>query len=147
MRPASSQVLPCFGVLGGRCPIIGRWSLVDSRRGLSIAVCNYNCMCLCGIAYYWGWGKVSPSPSQQARLTHSQQLASHTYADLPQDTVEGVSTNLESSRANLYTMEGHNSLNTKSGIQVACRDDEGEVVRHTQAACSSPRWALHHRGV
>ena len=65
-------------------------------------------------------------------------LASHTYADLPQDTVEGVSTNPGPSRANLYTMEGHNSLNTKSGIQVACREDEGEVVRHTQAACSSP---------
>ena len=52
--------------------------------------------------------------------------------------MEGVSTNPGPLRANLYTMEGHNSLNTKSGIQVACRDDEGEVVRHTQAACSSP---------
>ena len=79
-----------------------------------------------------------PTGSATSLLTHSQRLASDTYADLPQDTVEGVSTNPGPSRANLYTIEGHNSLNTESGIQVACRDDEGEMVRHTQAACSSP---------
>ena len=76
-----------------------------------------------------------PTGSSSSSLTHSQRLASDTYTDLPQDTVEGVSTNPGPSRANLYTIEGHNSLNTESGIQVACRDDEGaETVRHTSSS-------------
>lgn len=78
-----------------------------------------------------------PTGTATSSLIHSQRLASDTYTDLPQDTVEGTSTNPGPSRANLYTIEGHNSLNTESGIQVACRDDEGvEAVRHSPQATS-----------
>ena len=82
-----------------------------------------------------------PTGSTTSSLTHSQRLASDTYVDLPQDTVEGVSTNPGPSRANLYTIEGHNSLNTESGIQVAYRDDETETARYSQPA-SSPSLPL-----
>lgn len=48
------------------------------------------------------------------------------------ETGESGQTNPSLLRGSLY--ESHNSLNTESGIQLACREDDSESPRHSQSA-------------